>query len=94
MGGVSIDFDPVKQQPIIYIYDGYRGGIGISEMLYERLKELLKLTFNLLNSCKCEIGCGGCIYSPKCGNQNQNLSKEGALKLIKKLLTVTREKDS
>lgn len=94
LGGVSIDFDPVKQQPIIYIYDGYRGGIGISEMLYERLKELLRLTFNLLNSCKCEIGCGGCIYSPKCGNQNQHLSKEGALKLIKKLLTVTREKDS
>jgi DEAD/DEAH box helicase domain-containing protein len=93
LGGVSIDFDPVKQQPIIYIYDGYRGGIGISELLFQRLEKLLNLTFNLLKSCKCEIGCGGCIYSPKCGNQNQHLSRAGALKLLEKLLVVTHEKE-
>ncbi len=86
LGGVSIDFDPVKQQPIIYIYDAYRGGIGISELLYYHLEELLLSTFRLLNSCKCEDGCGGCIYSPKCGNMNQNLSKDGAIHLLKKLL--------
>ena len=89
LGGVSIDFDPVKQQPIIYIYDGYRGGIGISELLYEKLDELLILTYNLLNSCKCFSGCACCVYSPKCGNQNQKISKEGALKLLKRLLNIS-----
>ena len=89
LGGVSIDFDPVKQQPIIYIYDAYRGGIGISELLYQKLEELLSLTSELLNSCNCETGCAGCIYSPKCGNMNQNLSKEGALKLVQKLLDIS-----
>jgi len=84
LGGVSIDFDPIKQQPIIYIYDAYRGGIGISELLFQKLEKLLSLTFELLNTCSCSEGCAGCIYSPKCGNQNQNLSKEGAHKLLEK----------
>jgi DEAD/DEAH box helicase domain-containing protein len=86
LGGVSIDFDPVKQQPIIYVYDAYRGGIGISELLYQKLEELLSLTFDLIDTCKCEIGCGGCIYSPKCGNQNQHLSRSGARELLSRLL--------
>ena len=29
LGGVSINFDSIRQQPIIYIYDAYKGGIGI-----------------------------------------------------------------
>ncbi len=91
LGGVSIDFDPVKQQPIIYIYDAYRGGIGISELLFEKLLELLTLTFKLISSCKCSEGCGCCIYSPKCGNQNRNLSKEGAIRLLQKLLNIPHE---
>jgi len=86
LGGVSIDFDPVKQQPIIYIYDAYRGGIGISELLYQRLNELLQVSYRLIKSCNCIEGCACCILSPKCGNQNRNLSKEGALCLLKKLL--------
>ncbi len=87
LGGVSIDFDPVKQQPIIYIYDAYRGGIGISEALYHTLNELLELTYKLINSCSCKSsdGCPVCIMSPKCGNNNDPLDKEGALYLLKKL---------
>jgi DEAD/DEAH box helicase domain-containing protein len=89
LGGVSIDFDPVRQQPVIYIYDAYRGGIGISELLFYHSEELLSLAFNLINSCKCEIGCGGCVYSPKCGNANHPISKDGARYLLKKLLNRT-----
>ncbi|MFX1386286.1 MAG: DEAD/DEAH box helicase [Promethearchaeota archaeon] len=87
LGGVSIDFDPVKQQPVIYIYDAYRGGIGISEALYNNLNELLKITYKLIKSCNCKSsdGCPACIMSPKCGNNNDPLDKEGALYLLKKL---------
>jgi len=88
LGGVSIDFDPVKQQPVIYIYDAYRGGIGISEQLYFNLTELLNLSFKLIQSCSCKSsnGCPACIMSPKCGNSNDPLDKEGALFLLSKLL--------
>jgi len=88
LGGVSIDFDPVKQQPVIYIYDAYRGGIGISEQLYFNLTELLNLSFKLIQSCSCKSsnGCPACVMSPKCGNNNDPLDKEGAILLLSKLL--------
>ncbi|MFX1376052.1 MAG: DEAD/DEAH box helicase [Promethearchaeota archaeon] len=87
LGGVSIDFDPIKQQPIIYIYDAYRGGIGISELLFYNLNELIKLTYRLIYSCNCKSddGCPGCCMSSRCGNNNSPLDKQGALFLLKKL---------
>ena len=90
LGGVSIDFDPVKQQPIIYVYDGFRGGIGISEQLFFHLIDLLHLALKLIESCSCKTdnGCPACIMSPKCGNNNDPLDKEGALFLLRKLLKV------
>lgn len=88
LGGVSIDFDPIKQQPIIYIYDAYRGGIGISEALYFNLNELMKLAYRLIESCKCksEDGCPFCCMSSRCGNNNSPLDKNGALYLLEKLI--------
>ncbi|MFX1427864.1 MAG: DEAD/DEAH box helicase [Promethearchaeota archaeon] len=88
LGGVSIDFDPIKQKPIIYIYDAYRGGIGISEMLYFNLNELMKTAYKLIKTCSCntENGCPACIMSPKCGNSNEPLDKAGALFLLGKFI--------
>lgn len=90
LGGVSIDFDPVKQQPVIYIYDAFRGGIGISELLYSNFDDLLKFTYTLINTCKCNApeGCPCCCLSPRCGNANEPLDKNGALFLLKKILDV------
>ncbi len=92
LGGVSIDFDPVKQQPIIYVYDAFRGGIGISEQLYFHLIDLLHLALKLIESCSCKTdnGCPACVMSPKCGNNNDPLDKEGALFLLRKLLNINQ----
>lgn len=88
LGGVSIDFDPIKQQPIIYIYDAYKGGIGISESLFFNLNRLFQLTFKLIKSCTCKTdnGCPACIMSPKCGNSNDPLDKQGAIFLLRMIL--------
>ena len=93
LGGVSIDFDPVKQQPVIYIYDAFRGGVGLSESLYFSLENLLLLTYTLIESCSCKApnGCPGCCLSPKCGNNNEPLDKQGALFLLKRLLNISSE---
>jgi DEAD/DEAH box helicase domain-containing protein len=90
LGGLSIDFDPVRQQPIIYIYDGYRGGIGISESLYYKLYQLMKIALKLLESCNCSAdnGCPFCCMSSRCGNANSPLDKKGAIFLLKKLLGI------
>ncbi len=88
LGGVSIDFDPVKQEPIIYIYDAYRGGIGIAELLYFNLNNLFSLAYKLINTCSCkrDNGCPACIMSPKCGNNNEPLDKKGSIFVLERLL--------
>ncbi len=90
LGGISIDFDPIHQQPIIYIYDAFRGGIGISEKLFANLTDLLDISHKLISSCSCkaENGCPVCVMSPKCGNNNEPLDKQGAIFLFKKLLAI------
>ncbi|MBN1216661.1 MAG: DEAD/DEAH box helicase [Candidatus Lokiarchaeota archaeon] len=88
LGGVSIEFDPIKQQPVIHIYDAYRGGIGISEQLFFNIKQLFSITYRLIKTCSCktENGCPCCCLSPRCGNQNEPLDKKGALFMLDKII--------
>ena len=88
IGGVSTreSEEKLKGWPAIYIYDGFTGGIGISETLYDVLIPLLEKTHELISSCKCKEQCPGCVMSPKCGNNNEPLDKKGAILLLKELL--------
>jgi DEAD/DEAH box helicase domain-containing protein len=69
----------------VYIYDGYEGGIGIAKEVYEIIDELLESTLELIADCDCEEGCPSCIYSPKCGNDNEPLDKRAAIFILKEL---------
>jgi DEAD/DEAH box helicase domain-containing protein len=40
----------------------------------------------LIENCECKDGCPSCIYSPKCGNENQPLDKKAASIILKHLL--------
>jgi len=88
IGGVSTrsGSQEIDEWPVIYIYDGFPGGIGISESLYDILLELLRKTYTLLSMCKCKESCPGCVISPKCGNNNKPLDKYGAKRLLEILL--------
>ncbi|MHA1338781.1 MAG: DEAD/DEAH box helicase [Promethearchaeota archaeon] len=89
LGGVSMregNFNSVKW-PTIYIYDGFPGGIGISERLYYELMPLLEKTYEMIKSCKCKEKCPGCVMSPKCGNKNEPLDKHGAIFLLERILS-------
>jgi DEAD/DEAH box helicase domain-containing protein len=66
----------------ITIYDGYPGGIGIAELGYSSAIEIAKATLQMVSSCSCGNGCPSCIQSPKCGNLNSPLSKDGTIKLL------------
>ena len=45
-----------------------------------------ELAYRMVSGCKCESGCPSCIHSPKCGNNNQMLDKEGTVKLLSYLI--------
>ena len=70
----------------IFIYDGYNGGIGIADKLFDIFSSLVSNTIALVTGCGCENGCPYCVYSPKCGNGNNPIDKQGAVVILKELL--------
>jgi len=86
VGGVSTPFHPDTEAPTIFIYDGYPGGAGIAERGYESGRRLLEATFEAVRQCPCARGCPSCVQSPKCGNGNEPLDKQGAVALLASML--------
>ncbi len=82
IGGLSSPAYGEDGGPVIFIYDGFEGGIGLSEKAFEILPELFETSRNLVKDCACEKGCPSCIYSPKCGNDNQPLDKNATILLL------------
>jgi DEAD/DEAH box helicase domain-containing protein len=88
IGGVSYPDHPETGRATIFVYDGYPGGVGVTEKGFELLDGLLARTLEAIESCPCEAGCPSCIQSPKCGNLNEPLDKRAAVYLLRGL---TRE---
>lgn len=89
VGGLSTPFHPDTGGATIFIYDGYPGGAGITERGYESGERLLEATFEAVRQCPCAKGCPSCIQSPKCGNGNEPLDKQGAVALLAGMLGKT-----
>mgnify|MGYP005809609859 CR=1 FL=1 len=86
IGGISYPIHPQLSTPAIFIYDGYAGGIGLTNRVYDIVEELITKTTEHVKSCNCSDGCPSCIYSPKCGSGNYPLDKKGCIALFDKLL--------
>jgi DEAD/DEAH box helicase domain-containing protein len=89
VGGLSTPFHPDTGAATIFIYDGYAGGAGIAERGYESGHRLLEATFEAVRQCPCAKGCPSCVQSPKCGNGNEPLDKQGAVALLAAMLDRT-----
>jgi DEAD/DEAH box helicase domain-containing protein len=72
--------------PAIVVYDGYPGGAGIAELGFAASDRHLAATLEVLSACPCESGCPSCVQSPKCGNWNEPLDKDGAAALLRAIL--------
>ena len=86
IGGLSTPRHPDTDAPQIFIYDGFPGGVGIAEKGFELLPELWSATLDVIRDCSCEDGCPSCVQSPKCGNFNQPLDKQAAVRILRRLL--------
>jgi len=83
LGGISFGTTGV-----IVIYDSTPGGNGVSRILFERFEKAADKAYKILLSCKCgssEI-CNKCVYSYRCGNNNQPLYQPGAKELLERML--------
>ena len=82
IGGVSTALHPDTGLPTIMVYDGYPGGAGFAERGFECARAWLEATRGAVRDCGCAKGCPACVQSPKCGNGNQPLDKDGAVRVL------------
>ncbi len=82
IGGISYPHYPALGHSAVFFYDGYPGGLGLCEAVYDKVEQLWETTRKLIADCDCEVGCPSCIHSPKCGSGNKPLDKQAALTLL------------
>jgi DEAD/DEAH box helicase domain-containing protein len=51
----------VSDEPRIFVYDNYPGGVGFSEPLFRMDEELRRRTHDLIAGCECQSGCPTCV---------------------------------
>ena len=54
IGGLSTPGHPGTGEPTIFLYDGYEGGIGLTEKAQELMERVTRLTLELIRDCPCE----------------------------------------
>ena len=86
IGGQAVSFHPETLKPTIFAYDGFDGGIGLTEKSYEVLNEIAKIAYNAVKDCKCESGCPVCIQSSHCGSDNRPLNKLATLIILEEFI--------
>src|SRR5204863_8730037 len=78
IGGLSTNLHRQTGRPTVFIYDGHPGGVGITRAGFDAFERLVEDALRLIGECPCRTGCPSCVQSPKCGNLNEPLSKNGA----------------
>jgi DEAD/DEAH box helicase domain-containing protein len=86
IGGLSTNIHFQTGRPTVFIYDGHAGGVGITARGFNAFEGWVEDTARLLEGCPCADGCPSCVQSPKCGNLNEMLDKEGALIFLRRLV--------
>jgi DEAD/DEAH box helicase domain-containing protein len=82
IGGVSTALHPDTGLLTVFVYDGHPGGAGFADRGHRRAREWLTATRDAVSACECDSGCPSCVQSPKCGNGNEPLDKQGAVRLL------------
>ncbi|GAA0985815.1 DEAD/DEAH box helicase [Nocardioides aquaticus] len=86
IGGVSTARHPDTGLLTVFVHDGHPGGAGFAERGYASARAWLGATRAAIADCECLEGCPSCVQSPKCGNQNNPLDKDGEVRLLEVLL--------
>ena len=79
LGMVAQVRSPHAERPLVYLYDGVPGGVGLAARLFERHAELLDGALALIDDCACQQGCPACVGPP---NERSVEGKRHARRLL------------
>ncbi|XGI84691.1 Zn-binding domain-containing protein (plasmid) [Halorutilales archaeon Cl-col2-1] len=85
LGGLSISRHDGTNEATIFVHEGIEGGVGICKEAFESIEDLIQKSLDMITTCGCESGCPSCVYSPKCGNNNETIDKEMSVEILEKL---------
>jgi len=74
-----------SQQPTVFLYDRYPGGIGLSESVYSQMDEIIRECLDFVWNCSCHGGCPSCVGVAGIGPESQ--VKKWVLKLLSQAAT-------
>ncbi|HEU5363823.1 MAG TPA: DEAD/DEAH box helicase [Gaiellaceae bacterium] len=94
IGGLSTNLHPQTGRPTVFVYDGHAGGVGITERGFEQFEGWTRDTAAMIAGCPCSDGCPSCVQSPKCGNLNDMLDKQGALAFLRQAVDFATARSS
>jgi DEAD/DEAH box helicase domain-containing protein len=60
LGLVTQVRSPHAERPVVYLYEGVPGGVGLAPRLFERHEELALGALDLVRDCPCSGGCPAC----------------------------------
>lgn len=87
LGGVSTALHVDTECATVFVHDAYPGGAGFAERGFELGARWLRATRDAIATCGCPAGCPACVQSPKCGNGNNPLEKDAAVRLLDAVLS-------
>ncbi len=70
--------------PTLFIYDAYPGGVGFSDLLFEKHHVLLELAKQRITECACAYGCPSCVGPTL---EVGTVAKEVSLAILRMLIT-------
>lgn len=76
---------PFSDNPTIYIYENYPGGVGFADKLYALNDQIMATAARMITECTCKSGCPSCV-----GPLNEFSAGENPKDITLKLLNVLR----
>ncbi len=74
---------PFTEQPTLYLYDNFPGGVGYSQEIYRIYEDVFRAAKQVIIECPCGDGCPSCIGP---GHQGTEAGKQPALQLLEVIL--------
>jgi DEAD/DEAH box helicase domain-containing protein len=77
---------PFFNRGVLYMYDNYPGGIGLSDAVYKKMPEILTAARDRVMDCQCENGCPSCIGPARIDEMDDVPYKQFTRKALERIM--------